>query len=411
MLAKEEEGPPVRTAVEVNRSSCLRKTRFIQLTCCGDCLNNFGSGAVKALQTFTDVAFPVIFFLVPPAVGAWIIAGIVALAENEREAVYVSAFAFLAWGFTWIFVVSLFVSEDAELGQFKLNLSSDAKLVYFAYGLLRAGLSATGMYRLTTDCLAFEGVLEFEECPTEQVIRYTGYACLFFDPYVLSAFEEWPKYYEENKDKKSATVLVLTHAVLMLPWAFAGVAGFVALALGLVASVAFFPALLAVHVGPFVFYISGIIALASQDPSVVDVAIFSFFVLNFSYWVVFIFLLQDIEDEADMPWLKRTSTYLRQWPKWAQVLVSAFLVVRFAGAIAGFVFYIEPFIADPFGNVGFKEDVLTTIYAIVITFAALDPLIICGVFGGPSFVKYINEVSDRYAEQPLPLASQVPRPK
>ena len=405
MLAKEEDGPPVRTAVEVNRSSCLRKTRFILLTCCGDCLNNFGSGAVKALQTFTDVAFPVIFFLFPPAVGAWIIAGIVALAENEREAVYISAFAFLAWGFVWIFVVSLFVSEDADLGQFKLNLSSDTKLVYFAYGLLRAGLSATGMYRLTTDCLAFEGVLEFESCPTEQVIRYVGYACIFLDPYVFAAFAKWPKYHEENKDKKSDTVLVLTHAVLMLPWAFAGVTGLTALALGLVVFFGFFPALLAVHVGPFVFYISGIIALASEDPLAVDVAVISFLVLNSSYWLVFIFLLQDIDDEADMPWLKKTRTYLRQWPKWGQVLVSAFLILRFGGAISGFVFYVDSFIADPFG------DILTTIYAIVITFAVLDPLIIFGVFGVPSFVKYINEVSDRYAEQPLPLASHVTRPK
>ena len=415
MLAKEEEeGPPVRTAVEVNRSSFWRKTRFILLTCCGDCVNDFSSSAVQTLQRFTDETYQLAFYLVPLAVGSWIFCGLFAVGgvgENEREIFYFGAFAFLAWGFAWIFVVSLFESEDEDWGRFKLNLSSDEKLVYFAYGLLRAGLSATGMYRLTTDCLAFEDAFEFEVCPTELVIRYLACACLLFDPYVFAAFAKWPRYYEANKDENNVIVLVLTHAVIMTPWAFVGVAGLAALALSVVASVTFFPALLAVHVGPFIFYISGIIALASQDPGVVDVAVISFFVLNWSYWLIFIFLLQDIEKDSDMPWLKKTSITLREWPKWAQVLSSAFLVLRFAGAIAGFVFYIDPFIANPFGGFGYKEDILTTIYVVVITFAVLDLLIICGVFGGPRFVQYINEVSERYAEPPLPMASQVTQPK
>ena len=407
MLAKEEEGPPVQTAVEINRSDCLRKSRFVLATCCGDCLESFGNGLVEVLERFTVTLLPLMAILVLPTLACWIIGGIVGVANSDILAFHVSAHGFLAWGFSWLFAGALLVSDHQDIGMKKVNVSGDAKLVYFAYGLLRAGLSVTGIYRLNVDCVAFD-FLDFEVCPTEQVIRYVGYACLFWDPYVFSAFGKWPDYYEANENQHSVTILMLKHAVFTLPWALSGFGFALAIAVIVAFWLALLPALLAVHVGPFVFYISGIIALATQDDGAVYAAIITFFVLNWSYFVIFVVLLQETEDDGDMLWMKRISDYLRALPMWTRASMFVFLLLRFLGAIAACLFYVNPSLYTL--GLTFQE-VSIGVHTAAIVFAVLDPLLICCMLGGPSFVQYIKAVSESHAEHPLPVSEKVIPPK
>lgn len=396
MDATEEEIPPVPTAVEIRRSAYDNRTAFVLPTCCADCLKSCCTGALQLLQTVTDSALPCMFLAALPTLACWIIGGIIGIVENDLTAFYFSAMGFLVWGFSWITLVAVIVLEKDEHRQASLLISANAKLAYFVYGLTRVALSVTGIVKLTSAC-TFES-----ECPTEQVIRAIGYACIFLDPYLLVALAKWPEYYAKDEGRNFLVVLVLKHAIFTLPWALAGVGGFMLLSVLFVGGISFFCALLVVHLCPFVFYISGLIALITEEPEAAIIAASTFLMLSCSYWPVFIALLHDSKAGEFLPWLTKVGEYLGGWPTWAKALVSVLLFARCAGAITTVVIYVNPYW---FGLT--NKDIAGGLRTAAITFGILDPLIICGVVFGSGYVKCIRNVVNRYNEEQLPVAAQI----
>ena len=403
---EDEEAGAVPTGVEVRSFDKLRRTRFVVETCCSDCFNSCSSGVLNVLDSIAIVfLYPsmLIFAIIP---GAWVITVLVFYAVQDLFTANGAAILFLLIGFGYLGIVPLYdvyATEDAD--EPKTPLTDMQKLVYHIFGWLRAALSVFGFIVVTNDCINEQFSLPFDfenPCPTELVLRYIGHAFLFVEPYFLIVIFTWPEYYQKYRRGSclSADLLFFKFAIetfILLVQIYAGLAaGLAVAALVIALGVAWIPSLIAVHFGQIPFYIGGIVALSTQDPVAEEVTIWSFIVLNWSYFIAFagLFILEEQEwATKDVPWLRFIS---REWPKEVKMVVVFLLFLRFVGATTASVFYVIEGCCN--------RDVVDALAIAAIVTAIIDPLLLlCAGF--PRFKAYLEEISKRYTDTTLPMAA------